>query len=300
MGCKAVIEHYADNEHKRCKLLKRKWQILREIVYILQIPLRATVAVQRHDLTLSDAFGIWTKMQIHLVACARKSSYKTSLAKHLLEAVIQRKEVIYSNPFMTCAIFLDPRYRNQITSNGTKVEECKRTLVDLWNRSNHGIERDGTQNHSGSSDISFDFDVDTAFESYLRGNQSVDVLIDQNSRTHVDIELILDCFQPEIIPANNSILEFWENAKITHPELYKLAMQVYCVPPSQVYVEQDFSHLNHVFNNKRSRLQSARLNDIMILHLNKEVFQKIKSEELRDAIAQHQNQQETLDQESCS
>lgn len=181
MECKAVIEHYANNGHKQCKLLIHKWQILREIVYILQIPLRATVAVQKHDLTLSDAFGIWTKMQIHLVACARKTSYKTSLANHLLDAVIQRKEAIYSNPFMTCAIFLDPRYRNQITSNETKVEESKRMLVDLWNRSNYGIERDGIQNHSGSSDISLDFDADTAFDAYLRGNQSVDDIAGKNT-----------------------------------------------------------------------------------------------------------------------
>lgn len=293
MECKAVIDHYANNRNKQCKLLNRKWQILREIVYILQIPLRATIAMQQHDLTLSDAFGIWTKMQIHLVACARKTSYKTSLAKHLVDAVIQKKEVIYSNPFMTSAIFLDPRYRNQITSNETKVEESKRMLIDLWNRSNYGVEHDGTQNHSGSSDISVNFDADTAFDTFLRGNQTVDDFIDQSSRTQVDIELILDCFQPEIIPSSNSILEFWENEKIAQPELYKLAMQVYSVPPSQVSVERDFSHLNHVFNNKRSRLQSARLDDIMILHLNKEVFYKIKSEELRDAIQQHQNQEES-------
>lgn len=286
MECKDVIEHHANIGHKQCKLLIRKWQILREIVYILQIPLRATIMMQKHDLTLSDVFGIWTKMQLHLLACARKTSYKTTLAKHLLDAVIQRKEVIFSNPFMICAIFLDPRFRNQIMSNETMVNECKRMLIDLWKRSNYGIERNGTQNHTDSTEINFNFDEDTAFEAFLRGNQSVDDLVDQNSRTHVDIKLILDTFQADIIPLNSSILEFWDNAKITHPELYKLAMQVYSVPPSQVHVERDFSHLNHVFNNKRNRLQSARLNDIMILNLNGEVFRKIKHEELREMIAQ--------------
>lgn len=100
-----MIENYADKQHKQCKLLIQKWQILREIVYVLQIPLRATVAVQRHDMTLSDVFGIWKIMELHLAACKNKSNYKTSLAKYLCETVEGKKDVMYSNPFMTCQFF---------------------------------------------------------------------------------------------------------------------------------------------------------------------------------------------------
>lgn len=283
LDCKAVIEKYADKQHKQCKLLIQKWQILREIVYVLQIPLRATVAVQRHDLTLSDVFGVWKIMELHLAACKNKSNYKTSLAKYLCETVEGKKDVIYSNPFMTCAIFLDPRFRNQITSNENKCEEAKRSLSDLWNRINYGNEREEPENPNASSDLSFDFDAEAELNTYLHGNSTGSDLIAPN---HINIDLILDLFQPEILASKNSILEYWENAKTTHPELYKLAMLVYSVPPTEVTIERDFSHLNHVFNNKRGALNSARLNDIMIMNLNKEMFHKIKGAELRDEIAQ--------------
>lgn len=119
----------------------------------------------------------------------------------------------------------------------------------------------------------------------MHGNNTGSDLIAPN---HINIDLILDLFQPEILASKNSILEYWENAKTAHPELYKLAMLVFSVPPTEVTIERDFSHLNHVFNNKRSALNSARLNDIMIINLNKENFHKIKGEELRDEVAQYQ------------
>lgn len=89
IACKTVIEHYENKGNLMCRLLLQKWLILREIVYILQIPLRATIELQREDLTLSDVYGIWTKMRLHLNACASKTNYKTSLAKYLLDALLK-------------------------------------------------------------------------------------------------------------------------------------------------------------------------------------------------------------------
>ncbi|XP_055309545.1 zinc finger BED domain-containing protein 4-like [Sitodiplosis mosellana] len=284
MNCKAVIEHYASNRHQMCKLLSQEWQILRETVYILQIPLRATIAVQRHDLTLSDVFGIWKRMQLHLGACSRKTNYKTSLATFLLESLNTRKEAIYNNPFMTSAIFLDPSFRNQLASNGTKVEEAKRMLSNLWQRQNYAVEGARNANHSGSSNISFDFDADAELTSFLQGNNTEDDPIIHNN---VDIDLILESFPPELLSPNHSILEYWDTVKNTHPQLYTLAMLVHSVPPTEVPIKRDFSHLNHVFSNRRGRLQSARLTDIMIMNLNKQVSYETKGDELRDAITQY-------------
>lgn len=204
--------------------------------------------------------------------------------KHGIDTTYERKDAIYSNPFMVAALFLDPRFRIKLMDNQEKVAEAKNLLCDLWRRREHGIERKQANNDE-ANEIGFQFHGVDELDAFLCGTDT-----DNTIGQPTDIELILDAFQPERVPPNHSILEFWEAKKLVHPELYELAMMVYSVPPAEVSVERDFSHLNHVFNNKRGRLQSARLNDIMMLNLNKDVFYAVKSEELRDIIAQQNTQ----------
>lgn len=70
-----MIEFFAAKKNKQCALLLKKWPVLAEFVYILGIPYRATIALQSRELTLSDVFGIWLKMELHLKNCNRNPSY---------------------------------------------------------------------------------------------------------------------------------------------------------------------------------------------------------------------------------
>lgn len=135
VACKEVVNHLADNKQVcMFKLLKRKWSILREMLYIMSIPYKATVSLQKQSLTLSDVFGIWLEMQLHLNACSKRTNYKSNLAKHLTSTLSERKEVIFKNPFMASALFLDPRFRSQIVRDEQKVDQAKETLKSIWRR----------------------------------------------------------------------------------------------------------------------------------------------------------------------
>lgn len=118
------------------KLLLKRWKNLREIAYILQIPLRATIDLQKQNLTLSDVFGIWANMKVHLTAINNSGKFKTKLSNHFYDALENRKNHIFANPFMKAAIFLDPRYRQKIINDEMSVNEVKSTLSDLWQRIN--------------------------------------------------------------------------------------------------------------------------------------------------------------------
>lgn len=207
-----MIEYYANKGNQICDLLLRKWLLLREIVYILRIPLRATIELQREDLTLSDVYGIWTKMRLHLEKCVNKTCYQTSLASYLLDALIIRQDSIFSNPFMIAAIFLDPRFRNQITSDEIKVVEAKNLLCDLWRRISHRIAQTQQENQNNSPEICFDFDANVELDNYLSGKRTTAVNDSEND-PHFDIELAIELFQPSRLPPNNSILEYWKTAK---------------------------------------------------------------------------------------
>lgn len=131
-----MIEYFANNGSKVCKLLLQKWDILRELAFVLRIPLQATVELQKHDIGLSDVYGFWTKSKLHLQACTKKTNYKTSLANNLIQALDQRNDAIFANPFMESALFLDPRFRNHLLSDERKKESAIAMLVKLWQRIN--------------------------------------------------------------------------------------------------------------------------------------------------------------------
>lgn len=106
------------------------------MVYILGIPHRATISLQRRDLTLSDVYGIWLEMQLHIKSCVQNVNFKTTLAQQLQDALIRRKENIFANPFMASALYLDPRYRSEVMKDSDKIEQAKNTLINLWHRIN--------------------------------------------------------------------------------------------------------------------------------------------------------------------
>lgn len=100
------------------------------------------------------------------------------------------------------------------------------------------------------------------------------------SHQNNDIELIIDLFQPEQLLPSQSVLEYWEKAKEIYPDLYKLAMVVFSVPPTEVQIERDFSSLDFIFTKRRGSLGYERLEDIMLIYLNKDLFYEVNHAEI--------------------
>lgn len=116
------------------KIILYKWKTLKELILVLKIPHDATIALQNANLTLSDVFGIWTKMKLHLRAFCKKESYKTKLSQNLVDCLEGRYDTIFNNPIMECCLFLDPRFRSVILKNREAVERVKANFLELHRR----------------------------------------------------------------------------------------------------------------------------------------------------------------------
>lgn len=255
---------------------------------ILAIPYQATIELQKKDLKLSDVFGIWLKTKLGLrKLTAEKKDSQTNLAKYLLTCIDKRNDTIFSNPFMSSAIFLDPRFRGQISRDENKMEQAKTTLKNVWRRLIviENLSSPGTQinasNTSNNSDPSFEFDADDELDKFLSGNvQNQSNQPNQQIREEDDIEFLLDNFNPPSISSKTDVLEYWENEKHNNAVLYRLAAVIYSIPPTEVQIERDFSELNFVFSSRRCSLTKEHLEDIMIIHLNKDLFYVVNNEQL--------------------
>ncbi|XP_055306540.1 zinc finger BED domain-containing protein 4-like, partial [Sitodiplosis mosellana] len=301
-ACKKAIEFlaekYARNKKlKMFKLLLKKWNTLRELIVVLQVPYKATVALQNHRITLSDAFGIWLKIDIHLSLLCNKKSYKTNLARFMLESYRNRKDVIFNNPAMICALYMDPRFRGEIIRNQEKNEQAKRLLSNLWRRI-RAVEAQGmtessedqtivvdesTENCSGESsdlNMSIDFDNPALLNNYLARNQTQQLGMTQSDSAPIlqhrgdidDMEMQIELFDPPHLDSEAKILHYWANEKEKNENMHQLAMVVFAIPPTEVQIERDFSRLEHIFSNRRYNLSPNLVDDILLIHLNKQLF----------------------------
>lgn len=250
---------------------------------------------------MSDVFGVWLEMQIQIDRMLKKN-LKTNLAASLLNAINDRKQTVFNNDITICAVFLDPRFRAEIIRHKSLSDE--QTAIDklvlLWEQ----LKKIENQNSNAQNDLSnvSIVDVDCSHDSlddpnvlneYLtRGmansssNDCENNSKNLNADTDGDIRFLLEAFDPEWLPANESVLSYWENAKESHPLLYKLAMAVYAVPPTEVQIERDFSKLENILTSRRLKLEPDTLEAILMLHLNKDLFYAIKEEELNNLDSQ--------------
>lgn len=267
--------------------LKAKWNCLTEIGDILNIPLQATIKLQAQNLNLSDVYIIWITMELSLKKF-RRPNLCTELEKHLLTSLETRKNSIFSNPLMACAIFLDPRLHNTLKSDSVRYEGAKSTLKSLWERlqiitTEAKSKEDKNATNTNSSNNNFiEINIDEELHALLTGQGSNTNSSSQATHaTHACITELLDLFQPAYINFKSDIFEYWGNNKEENDELYQLAMFVFSVPPTEVIIERNFSSLNFVFSDRRCKLQSERLEDIMIINLNKDLFDEVTEEDLK-------------------
>lgn len=258
-------------------MMLQRWKTLKELILVLKIPYDATIALQNANITLSDVYGIWTKMKLHLEACTQKESYKSKLSQNLVQCLEWKHDIIFKNPKMECCLFLDPRFRRVILSDREAVERTRANLLDLHRhlmslKNANPIPIDLS---NASSDLHLSFDAQNALNQLMSTRDMANP-----DDISMNIEDAIDLFQPEILSSEKSVLEYWESEKKSI--LYDLAMSIYSIPPTQARVERDFSSVSHIFTERRYQLQQERLEKILLIHFNKDIFFAIKQDILKE------------------
>lgn len=291
-----IVKYYATEVNvKACKLLLKKWSLLKELYLVLQIPYNVTILFQSKKLTLSDVYSKWLGMQLHLEACAQKKSYKTGLAQLLFTAFDSRKEKIFSNPLMACALYLHPRYQCEIRKSPEKLDQAKQNLLQIWRRLyvlreniNEAPQDENTSRVSEDS-LSFEWDEDAAVMGKIHDTplRCTSEQVVPTQRQSNDIELIIELFDPDPFTKITSITSYWESMKEAEPQLYELATVIFSIPPTEAQIERDFSHLDHIFTKRRCQLTQSRLEDILLIHLNKDLFYDVNNDSINELYREH-------------
>lgn len=261
-------------DEKIFEIIVSKWNILTEIVDVLETVYDATIVIQIPHFTLADFFCCWIRINMRLLRHKKNAHRLTDLADLLLENLEIRKIGLLKHPPMLCAIYLDHRAYKELNAN--EIQIAKTALANL-----HKRVCDFKSNPAqGTKEDSFN----NSLEEYFSQQKE-----DPSDERAKFMEL-LDTFRHSLQHVTKedqqaTSFTFWESKKLVFPALYEIACVINAIPPSQATVERAFATLNFVFGDKRTHLNQALLEKILMIKLNAEMSIAIDQRDI-DAIAQ--------------
>lgn len=254
------------------------WDSIENYLNILR-PCRAlSKKLQMEQLTFGDFYIAWMKCRLEV------EQLHSPFARRLLSCLRSRQDVLFSNEYFLAALYLDPRVNATLTTaqqncaRAVLVETYKR-LTNLKRRTtaeatsepfNPGVNNSVVPGTSAELDSS---NENNNFDSYLRQHFVTNrhINIDEQNLQSLEREInfkLVAFLQEPVLPSKRSILEYWEQRKMTDPYLYNLAKIVLATPPTSVSVERLFSSLKFVLNNLRMSLNDLIIDDVLMVRNN--------------------------------
>lgn len=277
--CKSAIMYFANKKKStNCfQLMLIKWSTMNEILSVLKAPFDVTNASQNAGFTLSDFYGSWCIMKLKLEKLVRGQNMVCNFAEILLTKLEERSSILFNNPAMIVAVYLDPRFNFKMKMNHPdEVQIAKKMLETLHERVTrmHELEKPLVEISDSEEDIFEDDCVASGLQRAFHGeiphrNDSAAVNKDEF------MKLLESYDQIERIHNKHSIVEFWNGRKDVDPVLYESASIIHAIPPSQATVERAFSILNYILNPRRTRLSQSMLENILMINLNKDLVDAI-------------------------
>jgi hAT family C-terminal dimerisation region len=247
------------------KVSQQFWTILEKFNQLVEPFSILTTRLQNEQLTIPDFNQYWITA---MMSPAINSDWPP--AKKLKELLNARREKIGENPIIHAGIYLDPRFRN-FSLNGMNQNSGKQVIRAIFTGNLAVIEQTPAQ----SMEVESLEDIDPV-EALISAQFSCQ----QSSSTVHPLQQLDDVFQAyEKFPFDKrtvgklNITEFWrEQAQSSAAPLNMLAsvaLDVICVPVTEVTAERLFSHLNYIFSKHRSSLKSDIIEKILFCRWNK-------------------------------
>lgn len=305
LRCKTAIVYCSEMQNRQFpkkpnifKMQLKRWNFLTEIGMILTVIDKAIVALQSPQLTLMEAFKIWTAATIRLSVLTESLEFAKPICKRLIDSMNERKPKVLGTPCMLSMIFLNERYFDQL-SNAEK-QTAKVHIVKIWlkiSSYNAMVKRKEIEakrnmiSRSKIDELMSLNDDDLLMSNNNNDNDENSLISDVNQ--HTQTEILQDTISNELhtfvqnkrTSAGNAALsfsDFWKSKKDTYPSLYQVVQYLLIIPPSQVTVERNFSTLSFVLNMRRAQINEHLLESILLIKLNNDLMYSIYTKEIEE------------------
>lgn len=287
LKCREFIINYINSKEKpaiRCNLTDEEWTTVQEIVDILKTSYETNKMLQTPGFTLSDFYAEWLLMEGLMKKQASETlNENNDLLNQLLNSLKTYSAQLLANPMLAAAVFLDPRFSRTMKKTPRTLAISK--LLKLWERiNNNEIAPMQVDDQKQNTENFHRLDALEVFlaETEISNIGAIAIPLSTNESNSDKMHRLLEEFNdfPREKPVTK-VIEYWEANKETKPELYRLSLVVNVISPTQVPTEKSFSIFNHVFSPKRYNLKHHLLEDIMLINLNKDLFEVIVDKHLK-------------------
>lgn len=249
--------------------------------------------------------------QMKLSSISRRNPVLRNMAEDMLEKLSNRLKLITKNIQFAAALYMDPRFvhrtmgDNFLTSQqqlevvvcthffvirilqSSCISSLNRTtfllfihqdyLVNFKNRMFPPTQTEPTPSQSLPADE--EPSSPTTWQKFiLNSSPDLPAVTTSKLRTRETVlsfrDRLLLLKQRTITQEHVTTFEYWHKRKYDDPEMTAVAAVVLALPSTQVTVERAFSYLPLIITNRRVRLRTTTVNDILTIKLNN--YQKAK------------------------
>lgn len=183
------------------------------------------------------------------------------MAKVLLREMETRFNAIEDDELVTISTLLDPRFKTLGFSDKASAEKACNFLkqkVSLASTTSPQVTGELTDDNSALS---------KSFSSILWGefDEEVNKLRGTTNLTAVSVLEVDKYLQEPIINRLCNPLVWWNDRKFVYPLLYQIMKKHLCIVPTSVPCERIFSKAGQIITERRSRLLSSKIKQIVFL-----------------------------------
>lgn len=240
------------------------WEFLESVERVLSVFYKVSIKLQCAQCTLSDFFGYW--------AFAKKSTEKNNdlLSREILNQMNHYNAQLMENPALLGSVYMDARYQRMLTRDQKVVAiayltELHKRIIKIDKSSDGDYATNDIPPRMNSEHNSFAAEMDGFLDEFDIEEETIETDIEEKLRN-------LKIFSKE---SSLSPLTYWRSKKMENQDLYWLAVAIHSIPPTQTTVERAFSALSIILNCLRTSLSDESLQNILLLRLNPDVYQKI-------------------------
>lgn len=248
-------------------LSEDEWETLKHAADVLKIFDDATKEISgEKSITISKILFLIKAIERHCLQLQKKdlSGDLQRMITVFLAQIEDRFKNIEKNELLCQATLLDPRFKKFGFSDAGKanlsIETLKKKIstlqIDIQVEEPDPTKVKIPEENSSSSLLWKDFD-DMVGKSKATGNPMAASIIE------------FDKYISEpVIPRSENPLVWWSQRKAIYPRLYNLALKRLCITATSVPCERIFSKAGQIVTEKRSRLKSSKIKQIVFLNSN--------------------------------
>lgn len=271
-------EYESDEGLEALKFSDQDWKKLQELEEVLKEPSILTTKLQGERVLVTDVIYEW------LGSVNRIEEMTSEYAKRLSICIKKRTDEVIKNKIVIAGWYLDKNLG--VLLDEDQIKEARKVILMVAEKkyliSSSSVGNQEQEIEIGSEDgVNMDSDDDeniSSFEKRLRmkgkaihranNDTKASTQLKMKPRRKV-IEAELEYYERMNIPnqRTNSIT-WWNAQKDSLPILSCVALDIICVPLSEVSVERLFSHLKFIIGKYSSTMKQNLLEDILFLRLN--------------------------------